>query len=384
MNKFSRNKLVSIVRKADDVFAVHGILDDDIYSLRINFTISISDLEILTIQGHWVRWTTSQCPRADNFLQEAVGMRIKEGFAQQVHRIIGRKACRHYANILLECCAAVEEAAIVARWEDARSESPKLTLEQFLNGEIPANLSSPAPLQTLIPSSGKDPKKSTENKLTEFSGGMLIDLHVHTAPASPCSSAPLKDIIEEAKRAGLDGICLTDHNYVWSRDIVEDLRQTHQFLILRGNEITTDQGDILVFGLERDIKGIIKLQDLREEVIREEGFMIVAHPFRGFLAFGADQLGLTAEKAGERSLFQFVDGVETMNGKVTDKENSLAADVAKNLKLPATGGSDAHEVHEVGVFVTRFRDTINNEKDLVKALKGGAYVPLQFRKRIGQ
>ena len=384
MNKFSRNKLVSIVRKEHDIFAVHGILDDDIYSLRIDFTISILDLEILTIQGHWVRWTTPECSRADNCLQEAVGMRIKEGFAQQVHRIIGRKACRHYANILLECCAAVEEAAIVVRWEDAKSEYPKLTLEQFVKGETPANLTSLTPLKSLVPSSGKDPEKSTENKLTEFSGGMLIDLHVHTAPASPCSSASLEHVIEEAKRIGLDGICLTDHNHVWSKDVVEDLRQTHQFLILRGNEITTDQGDMLVFGLERDIKGIIRLQNLREEVVREEGFMIVAHPFRGFLAFGADQLGLTAEKAGKRSLFQFVDGVETMNGKVTDKENSLAADVANNLKLPATGGSDAHEVHEVGVFVSRFRDPVNNEKDLVKALKGGAYFPLQFRKRIGQ
>jgi predicted metal-dependent phosphoesterase TrpH len=210
------------------------------------------------------------------------------------------------------------------------------------------------------------------------SGGTLIDLHVHTYPASPCSSASVDQLIEQAKRIGLDAVCLTDHNHVWKRDDIENLRQKHDFLVLRGNEITTNQGDMLVFGLEKDIKGIINLEDLRSEVLAAGGFMIVAHPFRGFLIFGVDEVGLTPEKAMERPLLKFVDAVEVMNGKVTKKENEFASKVASGLGLPATGGSDAHEVAEVGRYATHFDDIIKSEQDLVNALKEGRYSPVDI------
>ena len=92
------------------------------------------------------------------------------------------------------------------------------------------------------------------------------------------------------------------------------------------------------------------------------------------------QFGLTPEKAMERSLFKCVDAVEAMNSKVTESENNFAAKVAEGLGLPATGGSDAHEVFEVGIYATRFFDTIKDEKDLIQALKGGDYSPIRFRK----
>ena len=161
---------------------------------------------------------------------------------------------------------------------------------------------------------------------------------------------------------------------------MEELRQKHGFLILRGNEITTDQGDMLVFGMYKDIQGIIKLEDLKKEVLKADGFMIAAHPFRGFLVFGAGQLGLTAEKAKTRALFHFVDAIEVLNGKVTKNENKLAAEVAVGLKLPATGGSDAHEVYEVGKYATRFVSGISDEKELLAALKSGDYNAVTFRK----
>ena len=217
--------------------------------------------------------------------------------------------------------------------------------------------------------------------LTEHS--MVIDLHVHTYPASPCSSAPVDELIEEAKRIGLDGICLTDHNFVWDPGRVEDLRQKHGFLVMRGNEITTNQGDILVFGLENDIQGIITIEDLRSEVLEAGGYMIVAHPFRGFLVFGMGQVGLTTEKAMERPMLKQVDAIEILNGKVTDGENEFAGKVAAGLGLPATGGSDAHEVVEVGLYATLFSGRIRNEQELVRALKKGGFSPVAYRKEMG-
>jgi predicted metal-dependent phosphoesterase TrpH len=357
MLKFSRNKLVSIYKKDEDTLLAYGILEDDIYGLEVNVAISIPLLEILSIEGRWKRAENVECPRAIPFLQEAVGFRIDEEFSQKVRKIIGRKACRHFADILLECCDAAQMAANVSKWETEKE------IEEA--GE-------PRPRQK-----EEDLPAKEEVQVT---GGMIIDLHVHTSPASPCSSCTVEEIIQEAKRIGLDGVCLTDHNYVWDPDEVEALRQKHKLLILRGNEITTDQGDMVVFGLEKEITGIAKLKDLREEVSAAKGFIIVAHPFRGFLTFGIGKLGLTPEKAMERPLFKYVDAVEVMNCKVTRKENSFAAKVAEGLNLPATGGSDAHEVSEVGIYATRFSHVIKDEKDLIEALRTGEYSPIAFKK----
>ena len=371
MLKFTRNKLVSIYRKDQDRLLAHGILEDDIYGLEVDIAISIPHLEILSIEGRWKRAENVECPRAIPFLQEAVGFRMGEGFSQKVRKIIGRKACRHFADIILECCDAAQMAAHVIRWETEKEKRPALRFDDFLSNDR-GEATSPPDDFSISGVPAQERVKGAE--------GMVIDLHVHTSPASPCSSATVEEIIQEAKRIGLDGVCLTDHNHVWDPDEVADLRRKYNLLILRGNEITTDQGDMVVFGLEKEIKGIVKLEDLREEVSKAKAFMIVAHPFRGFLTFGIGKLGLTPEKAMERLLFRLVDAVEVMNSKVTQKENSFAAKVAEGLSLPATGGSDAHEVSEVGIYATQFSHVIKDEKDLIEALRTGEFSPIAFRK----
>ena len=355
MLKYCRNKLISIVKEGSDTLSVHGILDDDIYSLELNLVIRIPDLQIITINGKWNRWTTPECHRAENILQEAVGFRVEDGFTDKIHKIIGRKSCRHFANLLIECCFSAKDAALVADIENQTGDKKKKAVSETGN---------------LI-------KVDSPDKALK---GVAIDLHVHTSPASPCSSANVDLLIKEAQKIGLDGICLTDHNFVWNPDKVEELRQRHGFMVLAGNEITTDQGDMLVFGLYKDIKGIIRLEDLRDEVDKAGGFIIVAHPFRGFLTFGVGDIGLSVEKAAQRSLFKYVDAVEVLNGKVTKKENRFAAEVASSLGLPTTGGSDAHEVSETGRYATIFSDVIKNESDLLQALKSGKYMPVEFRK----
>jgi histidinol phosphatase-like PHP family hydrolase len=39
---------------------------------------------------------------------------------------------------------------------------------------------------------------------------MKIDLHIHTAPLSACSYIDPRELIQEARRLELDGICLTE------------------------------------------------------------------------------------------------------------------------------------------------------------------------------
>ena len=377
MLTFSRNKLVSIYRKDDHILFVRGILEDDIYGLEMDLSISLPALEILSIKGKWTRMENSECPRAVPFLQEAVGFRLlEEGFRQRVQKTVGRKSCRHFAHILLECCDTALEAAEVIRGEAEKGGKSKIILKNSLEEED-GTVTDQGPEKD-----GPDRRmaKPAKGGLAE---GLVIDLHVHTSEASPCSSAPLEDLVTEAKRIGLDGICLTDHNNVWDPRTLAELKERHDFLILGGNEIATDQGDMLVFGFDEDINEIIRLDELRKKVLKTGGFIIAAHPFRGFLTFGIGQLGLTPEKAMERPLFQHVDAVEVLNSKVSDKENRFSSQVAEGLGLSGTGGSDAHEVEEVGVYATRFSGAITNEEELVAALKGGNYTPAAFRAETG-
>jgi predicted metal-dependent phosphoesterase TrpH len=202
---------------------------------------------------------------------------------------------------------------------------------------------------------------------------MRIDLHIHTSPRSACSYIDPLELIQEARRLKLDGICLTEHQVLWDTDDVDKLAREGGIRIFRGNEFTTNQGDILVFGFYKDIKELLLVQELREEVKKAGGFMIAAHPFRGFKTFGIGQLQMTVEQACKRKVLDFVDAVEIGNGKLSPDENDMARKVAEKLNLPGTGGSDAHRVDEIGKWVTIFEKDIRNEIELVEELHAGRF-----------
>ena len=55
---------------------------------------------------------------------------------------------------------------------------------------------------------------------------MIIDIHTHTYPTSDDSSLSPEQLIEEAKRIGLDGICITDHDGFWDPREIESLSRS--------------------------------------------------------------------------------------------------------------------------------------------------------------
>jgi len=206
---------------------------------------------------------------------------------------------------------------------------------------------------------------------------MRIDLHIHTAPLSACSYIDPRELVQEARRLKLDGICLTEHQVVWNRAEVDRLAEEGGIRIFRGNEFTTNQGDILVFGFYEDIKELLLLQELREKVTAAGGYMIAAHPFRGFKTFGIGQLQMTVEQASKRKMLQLVDAVEVGNGKLAPDENEMARKVAEKLGLPGTGGSDAHRVDEIATWITVFEKDIEDENELLQELHAGRFKAAQ-------
>ena len=81
---------------------------------------------------------------------------------------------------------------------------------------------------------------------------MRLDLHIHTNSYSACSTMTPDQMAASAKAAGLDGICITEHNRIWDRQEASSLGRKHDLPIFRGMEVTTTGGDILVFGMEEE------------------------------------------------------------------------------------------------------------------------------------
>ena len=203
---------------------------------------------------------------------------------------------------------------------------------------------------------------------------MVIDLHVHTNVYSSCSIIDPAEAIREAKKIGLEGLCFTEHNKRWDKEALQKLSQKENFPLFCGVEVETREGHLLVLGVNKDFEGITSLDELLDLVKKENGVIIIAHPFRGFLLFGFADLNLQVERASQRQIFRQVEAIEILSGKATKKENDLAKEVSKRLKLKGVGGSDAHAPGEVGRCVTVFKKpVIKNEAELIAELKKGEY-----------
>jgi hypothetical protein len=204
---------------------------------------------------------------------------------------------------------------------------------------------------------------------------MILDLHLHTSWNSADSNLSPADLIQEAKRLGLDGVVVTEHDRGWDRFLARDLAAEHNFLFLRGMEVSTDLGHILVYGLEEYVSGIRHAEKLRRVVEDAGGVLAVAHPFRRAFTpdfrHGKEPTPLTLKAAAHRPVFDLVHGVEVCNGGSIDRENKFALEVCDYLGLSPTGGSDAHSELGIGCYATQFDDPIRSEADVIAALKEG-------------
>ncbi|HMK35094.1 MAG TPA: PHP domain-containing protein [Desulfomonilaceae bacterium] len=197
---------------------------------------------------------------------------------------------------------------------------------------------------------------------------MILDLHTHTTKHSRCSTMSPDELMTAAKATGLDGVCITEHNRIWTREEADELSKKHGLAVFRGMEVTTTGGDILVFGLEEEPEGIWTPAALKTRVNAAGAVAIAAHPFRGFLLFGFGALEMTVDDAIDNPTFLHVHGLEICNGLVTADENDLARKVADELGLLGVAGSDAHRADAVGTCITHFESEIDSESDLIDAL----------------
>lgn len=206
--------------------------------------------------------------------------------------------------------------------------------------------------------------------------GTIVDMHVHTVRGAADSSLTPEQLIEEARRIGLTGVNISEHDRVWEPHLLEEFRERSGLFVSRGMEVSTDLGHMIVVGLERYVAGIRRAAELRRVLDEVGGFMIVAHPFRHFFdpihfrRDGRPPFEMTPEEAADRlPVFKLVDEIEIANGGSTPRENQFALKVAKVLGKQGIGASDCHSTNGVGYFVTVFEEQLRDQEHMLEELR---------------
>jgi len=212
---------------------------------------------------------------------------------------------------------------------------------------------------------------------------VILDLHLHSE-ASDDSRAPveayLKILARKRAERPLDGFVVTEHRRFDPDADYRRLEDAYGLRILRGAEVETEYGHVLVYGVNRDMLRRFDFADVRlraQEVIREVermgGIACPCHP-------GRVNVGLCAHYERLPPLDGVV-AVEALNGGSKHAENERVKDLMRDHGYAGFGGSDAHLVSFVGVCATEFDDEIRDEEALVEALRRGRCRAVDFRDR---
>lgn len=199
---------------------------------------------------------------------------------------------------------------------------------------------------------------------------MIIDCHVHDSKYSKDSNLDFYEAVKEAKRIGLDGICITNHDNNLIRNEIGDSAYIDGILVIVGAEVLTFEGDILTFGLKDIPNEIISAEELLNLVKKNNGIAIAAHPFRNNnRGIGNNMIRLAP----------LLTGVEAFNGSTYYEHNMEAYRLANRLDLPVLGASDAHRAIKLGTYATYFEANIRDHIDFIEAVKCSNYYPVMRR-----
>jgi predicted metal-dependent phosphoesterase TrpH len=185
---------------------------------------------------------------------------------------------------------------------------------------------------------------------------MKFDLHIHSTYSD--GHADVKDILLAAKRRGLGGIALTDHDNMRGIPVARRYIKEHKLdlVLIPGVEVTTSEGHLLILGVEKPPEKKLSPEETIETAHDLGGIADVPHPYHPF----RHALGRIPD----------ADCVEVYNSKhLFGLANGRARIEAKRRKMPMVAGSDSHYAATVGLGVTEIE--AEDVDSVLEAIRGG-------------
>ena len=188
--------------------------------------------------------------------------------------------------------------------------------------------------------------------------GLKIDFHVHTCYSSD-SSITLKQVVSFAKKRGLDGVAVTDHNTVKGAFKLK----TSEIIIVPGIEVSTLDGHLLGINVTTPIPANLGIEETIQRIHDAGGIAIAPHPTAFY-------------KSPPSRNVSCYDAIEVMNASSVPFSvlTHFSRMFAEGLGLPQTGGSDSHYAPEIGAAYTVV-EADSDVDEIVDAIKRGAVVP---------
>ena len=195
------------------------------------------------------------------------------------------------------------------------------------------------------------------------------DLHCHTC-YSHDSFAAVDAVLEQASRRGLTHLAITDHDEVEGALRARD--KNHGLDIIVGTEVSL-KGSAHIIGLfvERRIRAR-QWREVVDEIRAQGGFVVLPHPFNP--RSGVLRAGVNVNE----ELLRWIDAIEVCNGYEPPERNEAAARLARERRLPAQAGSDAHYAADVGRACVEFPDASGElTPDVLRKAARKLYAPAQ-------
>ncbi len=210
---------------------------------------------------------------------------------------------------------------------------------------------------------------------------VILDLHAHSIKSDD-GRAKVSNYCQwiRTKNIPIDGFVLTEHRQFDFESDYSELAAKNELVILKGAEVETEYGHVLVFGVTEALTGEfdfsnthLKLADVIAACEKHGAVAVPCHP-------GRPRVGMHAH-IDTYGIPEGVRIVETYNGGSRDNEDEIAQTMAEANGYLGIGGSDAHIVSHIGRCATRFNSDITSEEQLVAALKAEEFEAVTFREQ---
>jgi predicted metal-dependent phosphoesterase TrpH len=171
----------------------------------------------------------------------------------------------------------------------------------------------------------------------------------------------LEQIIARCLEVGINCLGIADHNTIAG---AKKMKEIAPFSIIVGEEILTLDGEVIGFFLSQEIPSKLSIKETVAQIKAQDGLVCIPHPYdRLRMSVFRDQVF--------DDIMNDVDIIEAFNARSLSAGSSTRArQLAQKYGKPASAGSDAHTLPEIGNAYVEMPDFNGKEEFLASLAKG--------------